>query len=587
MTSTTAPRLGAARLRIAVAADTLAPVALAGLAVALVVVTWGTWGDLDSDTGFDLIAGARVADGDLPYRDFTYYYGPLAPFVMGLVSWLGGAGIAPGVALGLAITAAIVAATYALARTMVGPLGAFLAGAITVAVAFTPNNYSYVLPHTYSATLGTLLLLVFLLCLSRYGAGGRTAWLVAAGASAGLVGLTKPEVAVAAFAAAGAWLLLRGDARKREAALLLGPALLLPALAYGALLTAVPLRDLLFENLWPRDELAAGGDVLLDARMPLTAEGIGRAAGRFVLYAAGAAALVVLARGLERPGRRRTWLLAGTGLVAVLVVAVCAVKPDGLRDAFPYAWGWVPVGAVVAVGVLVARMRRSGATSASQLQLAAVVALAVAAATSFAFAFHGWRPQMAVYYAPLAAILAVRLHLVELARGRAGFAVGAAWVAFLAAGGAYLALDEAARDAMVVRGPGGSLAETPAEGALYQRALDEIAARTEPGEPILVAPLMTGLYVLSGHDNPLRQISTLPSGLPEPADEQAAIARLEAAGVRVAVTDASKPWPGYGHTTFGDSFQRELAAWIERRFERVEQIDGGGDRRLDVWVRRR
>jgi hypothetical protein len=570
--STAAVRVGATRVRVGVSADVVAIGGLVVLASVLAVLTWGTWGDLDSDTGYDLIAGARVADGDVPYRDFTYYYGPLAPMLAGLAALIGGSGVSSGVALGFAIAAAIVAATYALARSFAGPLGAFLAAAIVTAVAFTPNNYSYVLPHTYGATLGTLLLLCFLLCLARFARTERSGWLVAAGVSAGLVALTKPEVTAAALAAAAAWLLL-GRSR-REAVLLLVPALAIPAAVYGAFAAAAGVNDLLFENLWPRDELAAGGDEMLRARMPMDAESIARVGGRFLLYAAGAAALVWYARQVER-GRRG--LVIGGVLAAVLVALVCAARPDGLRDGFYYAWGWIPVAAVVAIGYVVLRRR-------GRLELAAVVALAVVAATTYAFTLHGWRPQMSVYYAPLAAILLVRLHTVELARTRAAYVVGAVWVAFLAAGGAYLALDEAERDTVTVRGPGGSLAEAPAEAAFYQRALDEIAARTEPGDEIFVTPLMTGLYALSGHDSPLRQISSLPTALPEPADEREAIARLDAAPVNLVLTD-SRSWKGYGHTTFGDSFQREVAAWVDRDFSRASTIRGPDGRTLEVWVR--
>ena len=570
--STAAVRVGATRLRLGVSADVLAAGGLVVLAGTLALLTWGAWGDLDSDTGYDLIAGARLADGELPYNDFTYYYGPLAPALAGLAALIGGNGIGPAVALGFLLAAAIIGATYALARSFVEPLGAFLAAAITAAVAFTPNNYGYVLPHTYGATLGTLLLLCFLLGLARFPRTERPGWLLGAGASAGLVALTKPEVAAAALAAAAAWLVL-GRSR-REAALLLVPAVAIPAAVYGVFAAAVGAHDLLLENLWPRDELAAGGDEMLRARMPMDVESIAKVGGRFVLYAAGAAALVWYAREI---GRGRKWLLAGGVIAAALAVLVCAAKPDGLRDGFYYAWGWIPVGAVVAIGYVLYRKR-------GRLELAAAVALAVVAATTYAFTLHGWRPQMSVYYAPLAAILLVRLHTVELARTHAAYAVGAIWVAFLAAGGAYLALDEAGRDTVTVRGPGGSLAEAPAEAALYQRALDEIAARTDPGEKIFVTPLMTGLYVLSGHDSPLRQISSLPTALPEPADERAAIARLDAAPVKLVITD-SRSWKGYGHTTFGDSFQRDVAAWVERDFERATTIPGTDGRTLEVWVR--
>ena len=62
--------------------------------------------------------------------------------------------------LGFVLTGLIVGATYALARKVVGAAGAFLAAAVTVGVAFIPDNYSYILPHTFAATLGTLVVLV-------------------------------------------------------------------------------------------------------------------------------------------------------------------------------------------------------------------------------------------------------------------------------------------------------------------------------------------------------------------------------------------------------------------------------------------
>jgi hypothetical protein len=47
----------------------------------------------------------------------------------------------------------------------------------------------------------------------------------------------------------------------------------------------------------------------------------------------------------------------------------------------------------------------------------------------------------------------------------------------------------------------------------------------------------------------------------------------------------SRSWKGYGHTTFGDSFQREVAAWVDRDFSRASTIRGPDGRTLEVWVR--
>ena len=73
----------------ALSTDVLALAALALLFGGLVFAVWATWGDLGRDTGYDLVAGSRVAHGQLPYVDFVYYYGPLAPMLLGLAGWIG------------------------------------------------------------------------------------------------------------------------------------------------------------------------------------------------------------------------------------------------------------------------------------------------------------------------------------------------------------------------------------------------------------------------------------------------------------------------------------------------------------------
>ena len=68
---------------LAVHPDLLAGGAAALFALVLLVATWGTWGNLNQDTGYDAVAGARLADGELPYVDYLYYYGPLGPAARG------------------------------------------------------------------------------------------------------------------------------------------------------------------------------------------------------------------------------------------------------------------------------------------------------------------------------------------------------------------------------------------------------------------------------------------------------------------------------------------------------------------------
>jgi hypothetical protein len=584
-------RARAERIRVAASADVIALASVALLFALLSVLTWGTWGDLDSDTGYDVVAGMRVAHGELPYGDFTYYYGPLAPLATGLAAWIGGDGFAPAIVLGFAITIGLIAATYALARTFVGPLGSFLAAALTAAVAFIPNNYNFILPHTSSATIGTLLLVLLLLCLRRYALTTRTSWLLAVGGAAGLLTLTKPEVAAAGFAASIVWLVVRGRRGAelgRELAVFGAPAVGIPVAVYGFFLTQVSAHRLFLENLYPVDALNAGGDTLVKARMPLTVGSVAEVTGRLALYAAGCAILLLLAHRLEVRGRLERLPVVACGAAVLIAVAAALAQTDRLREAFYYFYGWIPAGAVVVVAILLVRARRESTFEVGkQTELAVAVALAVVAATSYgAFVTHGWRPQMAVYYIPLVAVFLVRLHLVDLARTRGAWALGTAWIVFLTATGTLVTLKDAHAESVTVRGPGGALTETPQEAALYQAALRKIERNTKPGEPILVAPIMTALYPLSGRKDVMPEISLIPSALPTRADQETAIHQLQRAHVRFAITDR-RTWPGYGQTYFGGSFDRLLAQWLHHNFVRssVLQIHGSPTRVLDVWTR--
>jgi hypothetical protein len=582
-----------ARSRPTVSADVLTLAGLAVFAAALVAITWGTWGDLDNDTGHDFVAGLRVANGELPYVDFPYWYGPLAPALLGLAAWLGGGSIAAFVGLGFVIAAAIVLGGYALARMHAGPVAAALATAITIPVALAPNQFSFVLPHTSAATLGVLTALGVLLALgAAANPDTRRRWLVAAGACAGLSALTKPEFAIAALAAVAVWLVLAargGEGGWRDAALLGAPALAIPAAVYGAFLTAVPARTLLFDNLYPSDFLAEAGSTMLRARAPLSAASIVELGGRLVLYAAGAAALVAVAHLLASPGRRQRIALAACAGVGAVAVAASLANPEALRHGLQFVWGWIPAGAVAAAAVVLVRLRRRGAGErrVARTELAVLVALAAFAATTYAgFFLYAPHAQTAVYAVPLAAAFVARLHLVELARSRQAYALGIAWLAFLVVAGVGLTLKDARAEAAAVAGPAGLLRESPDKARAYGAAVNWIETRTRPGEPVLLAPQMTWLYAASGRTNPLPDISLLPGALGDADGERAAIAQLERAQVRVAVIDR-RPFPGFGHTAFGRSYQPVLGAWIERNFVRAATAAGGpAGPALELWVRR-
>jgi hypothetical protein len=67
-----------------------------------------------------------------------------------------------------------------------------------------------------------------------------------------------------------------------------------------------------------------------------------------------------------------------------------------------------------------------------------------------------------------------------------------------------------------------------------------------------------------------------------PAERQA-IARLDAAHVRVIVTDQHS-FTEYGQGSFGDTYDKNLAVWIARNFEQSGKYPGASHT-LVVWRR--
>ena len=196
--------------------------------------------------------------------------GRSSPAVLGLADRLGGGGIWPAIAVGLVLTAAIVAATYALARRLSSTAGAVLASTITAGVAFAPTNFSFVDPHSYSETLGILAALGFLIALGAAETVGAGAGSLAAGAAAGLVMLTRPELAAAVALAGVAWTACGRLRRRRDPSSWQRRRRQSPSPCTGRSRPRAGVHRLLFENLYPVDQLRAAGDHVLRIQAPLT-----------------------------------------------------------------------------------------------------------------------------------------------------------------------------------------------------------------------------------------------------------------------------------------------------------------------------
>jgi hypothetical protein len=332
---------------------------------------------------------------------------------------------------------------------------------------------------------------------------------------------------------------------------------------------------------------------VLDASAPFTPGSFAELAGRLLLYAAGAAALVALGRALDRGGRRRLLAVALAGGAGLAFLGVLAVNPEAVRSHLDLAYAWIPAGAWCGLVVLAWRARRRaggwGAGAQAELLLVAFLAIAtVRTYGSFLLQPNPLQPPEAPYLLPFAAAFMAWVHLRVLPLGSRGvLALGAGWLALLVAASTLLVVGDARDESVTVSARHGELRARPADGPALQAAVDAIEGRTRPGDPVLLAPQMTALYVMTGRTDPLPQISLLPGVLADAAAERRAIASLDAQGVRLAITDRT-PLERYHHGAFGRTFDRELARWLRADFRRTAVLRGSGPdpRILDLWQRR-
>jgi hypothetical protein len=341
--------------------------------------------------------------------------------------------------------------------------------------------------------------------------------------------------------------------------------------------------------------LEAGGNTVLRGQAPLTAESFAVLGGRAVLWASLVIGLAALGAVAARVRAVRLLVWAGAAFTLLVVVAVALARPETVRYYLQFAFAWIPIGAWLTVGGLAWHARKRGLSWSVEEMGPLLVAfmLAIASTTAYGAFYPHPRPngpQATTYLIPLIGVFLAWLHVRLLPRtipGSSGplTALGATLVAALVLACGSLVVSDARDETVTVQGPHGHVLAPPAEAGAFQGAIDEIERRTEPGDPILVAPQLASLYVLTDRTDPLSQISLLPGTLATPADEEAAIARLD--DVRLAVID-DKPLKQYGHGTFGETFSERMGAWLQREFTRVATVRGAGEdpRELVIWERR-
>jgi hypothetical protein len=548
---------------------------LAALFIVIAALTWQKWGAPEIDAGAELTTADLIKHGAVAYRDVRYYYGPLGLYSLVLAFKLFGTSFTTAYAFGLVQAAAILAAFYALARHWLAPITAGLATAMLLAIGFSGTAFNFVLPHTNSATFGLLALLAMLIALTRERP-------LAAGAAAGLVGLTRPEFAAVAAGAGIAYVLatwrVAGRAPAARAAWRIAlPAIAIPVAVFAWFATQAGFSRLLTENLWPVKFIQTGAKTEHDWT-PLSIGSFVGLALRASIYGGLLAALVASAlRWRSRRGLARLaalWPLLAAGLCCALLDG--ALRASGLltdqRQAIELevrhlqlGMSWLPALGLAVAAVAAVRLIR-GQRSPLQRAWPADLALIVAAAGLGLRAYNAFTTNgsyAAYYAAPLVLLLGILHERVASRWPQARVAVlgalglVAAGLATYALGGLYI------HDTTAVHTPRGTFVTTAAAAPALQAAVERIDADTAPGERILAAPDDGGLYFMSDRPPALYELTLLPGLIATPTEEAAAIARLRRDHVALAVIGA-RDLSVWGTPTFGVDYNPLLGAYLRR-----------------------
>jgi hypothetical protein len=172
------------------------------LFVAMAARSWQKLGDPIIDMGHEVEIPARIADGQILYRDIHSYYGPLAFYINAWVLELFGKYLSVFYGIGLFIAALIAVAVYQLVRRSLDESYAFLiTSCVLVYCTFTSGISNLVFPYSFGTTYATLAIAFAFVLLIQQLERPSYFRVLGLGVLSGLAALAKPEFGVACIAA--------------------------------------------------------------------------------------------------------------------------------------------------------------------------------------------------------------------------------------------------------------------------------------------------------------------------------------------------------------------------------------------------
>jgi hypothetical protein len=585
--------------------DWIALLALAVLFAALFAASWQRWTQPLLDHGREMNLPTRILAGEHLYLDVQFLYGPFAPHFNALLYRIFGIHLATLKVSGAICAILILLMIYLLSRRLMSVWEAALATALVMVICAIKSTANYIQPYAYAALYGfvfAMASLVYTVGFVRIRQRKLMAW---AGVFAGLSLISKPEIALAAWAAAGIALLMESiSARKplaREALYFILPIVVIFAAAYGFILSRVPLEVLLQDNHvlftnMPPQLIYFNRHISGLAKMPtslwFTLTGIAI----FGIWAGASAVIGAVLCAFRKEGRkegsrdegqwREGWgyALKVSGLVLLIAVVwrEAAIKflkvPD---DVTPFASAIVVLPLVIgALGWRVWKARK--ASQPVPIEQRILVVLAVFSLFSMLRALLNVTTTGP--YTPFFIPALIIVYLYLLFRAAPAFlapaiAVRAATqrvlmclIALLVVG---LAINSAIRfrkiNTYVVSSERGSFVTLPEIGQPLMAAIRYAEEHTKPGEYVLALPVATTINFMAARPYPLREEIVHPGFLTDEKEIQA-IERIKSRQVPLVLV-ANQITAEFRDRLFGADYNQELMRWITENYHLVERFE--------------
>jgi hypothetical protein len=544
-----------------------AAVAFAAATVALFIVSRGKWSDALVDSGNVWIVPFTIASGGLLYRDVVHWFGPFTPYFHAAFFEVLGSSFRTLAVAGVVGSIGALAAHYVALRTVTEKTEAALWTALAVpALVFMPNAGGSILGMGYRMWHAAAFAMLAVAAVSRVKAR-RPLAAATAGTFGALAGLCRTEWGIAtlvscAVALAVAERGLFNRALIRNVLVAVATALVIFGGVLGFFVASAGFDAVLRDGpilLFGLPEETRSNVVFAGLRG--WKSGVVPLAYSVLLWVGVALTVEVVARRREDREKTRRRLSGVLGILAILAVLSLVARGTG-----PVIFSAAPV---VCLASLVAGLRRRGRPEAAMLAGFGVLGLLVSHRVLFHLSDGPYvAPPLLVAFVCAAGLL--RLFATRAAEGAEYrplatglIAVVAALVLFAFTG---RFLHYASDERVPVAGTQRMLSARP-ETALELAALAEAIRRdTKEGDGLVVFPEGEILNYLSGRPNPLRHKLYLP-GYVSRDNEESIIAEIERWKPR-AIVVWPRPLGEYGAGEFGKDYGTRIQQVLAQAYER-------------------